>query len=286
MTPKEARFYLAQLNLFEINLFWLHYCEGVRYKDLEKRISQIPIPPENGFKSYSYIDDEMLRVRYMPDIRLKLGLNRKFEHINIRQEAKFICKTILELEKSHEVEIDRDKKVITKTNISQNLFPRNKKINSTEFFPQFIRFNTFIGAADPLENIDYFSCEVLNLPNAQKKAIKFIFQKSEIYNNFGYFGIGPLFGFDASLYKSICLSVYCETQKQNFWLNIKDLDGREGRELIPININLEEEPICISLDTYIENHHVNISQLENINIGFDNISGSSEIWLVKLLLQK
>ncbi len=321
MTPEEGKTYLARLDIFRINLFWLFYCRNLTYNKLSERINNEEIPWGNI--SAERMPPNYLRTTYMPKIRLALGIQSNDPKDREVRIGNF-CDLITQLCESGEIELDNENEIIIKLEIDrsvwsrikrfirkhvllvvsvfvlivllllyfsnttsiQNLLPCTAGDLSSEIFPGLNNSELFIGPPERKINAEeYFSCEVTTIPDTQTKAIKFTYDDLKTPNKYAYFGVGPLNGFDATLFNSICIRAFSEDFNQGIWLDIKDEAGEEGRELITFEESDNEELVCVELERYA-NRNVNLEQLDNVNISFNNKSGTSEIWLIKIFFRE
>jgi hypothetical protein len=99
--------------------------------------------------------------------------------------------------------------------------------------------------------------------------------------NVGWWGIATPNGYDASEHSQICFWAYAEQPYQSFRLKMKDTSGRSENEKW-VDIILDEankwKEICTEV-TRFSDQGINVESLENVNLGFQEPTGSAEIWV-------
>ena len=149
----------------------------------------------------------------------------------------------------------------------------------SNIFPQLTGQEPFWG---PFENptfAAYFTCEGVTDPDSVRSdpgVLRIVYQNTGNRNDFGYFGIG-LNVFDASQFSELCFLIYANNPNQAFWLKVKDIHQIEGQIEVNVDVPNKWHLQCFDLNEYAS-QDVNLSQLENISLGFDPILGSVELW--------
>ena len=85
---------------------------------------------------------------------------------------------------------------------------------------------------------------------------------------------------DKAGFTKICFWVYTEQPDQAFYLRMKDRHGLERQVEPSINIKLPDDwrEVCTSLSRFSD-MGVDLSQMENVNLGFTESAGSATIWV-------
>ena len=124
-----------------------------------------------------------------------------------------------------------------------------------------------------------FLCEgVRDIVHSDPVAVRIEYHIVRDTDGFGYFGIGTLGGYDATRFNQICLWAYATQPDQAFRLKVKDTRERErGVDVTVRGIN-EWSQICVDLDNF-SNQGVDLSQLDNINLSFEEANGSATVWV-------
>lgn len=95
---------------------------------------------------------------------------------------------------------------------------------------------------------------------------------------YGFFGIGTLNGYDASQFQQICFWAYTERPDQAFRLKMRDMSGTEQGGSVTVPVAGEWTQVCENMDTFTA-LGVDVSRLDNINLGFEEANGSARVWV-------
>jgi hypothetical protein len=99
--------------------------------------------------------------------------------------------------------------------------------------------------------------------------------------NDGYWGISMPDGYNASAFNEICFWAYAEQPAQAFKLKMKDKrktsHSEEGVPIIVAQVGVWQ-PFCTPLSKF-SNLGVDLSQLENVNLGFEQFVGPAAVWV-------
>ena len=132
------------------------------------------------------------------------------------------------------------------------------------------------------EHSGVFKCE--GVRDADSLSVHLSFEDTGEPEQYGFFGVVGFNGLDVSIYSELCVVARAEEDPRNFWLNMKDVTsstGDDGRVFMKAPPTFGWEEMCVELKQY-EDQGVDLSQLENISFGFDNRTGTSEIWIGSL----
>ncbi len=157
--------------------------------------------------------------------------------------------------------------------ITRNVFPQLQ--SEAEHF-------AFYG---PPEDAVRFKCQgVYTRFKSPPLAVRIEYISDKAAGNFGFWGIATPKGNDISKFTEICFYVYVEQPNQAFQLNIKDTSPKEIRLK-----QLAEEPnkwteICQPLSDY-SNEGLDLSKVENINLGFNTTSSDATLWVDDFVLK-
>ncbi|HUF00277.1 MAG TPA: hypothetical protein VMN99_13550 [Anaerolineales bacterium] len=95
--------------------------------------------------------------------------------------------------------------------------------------------------------------------------------------NYGFWGVATPDGYDALQFSQLCFWAYAENPNQAFRLKLRDTNDVE----MGVVINLDEAGrwinICTPLSKFTE-QGVSIGALINVNLGFEEPTGSAIIW--------
>ena len=134
------------------------------------------------------------------------------------------------------------------------------------------------------ESSRVFICEgVRDLVHNATVSVHLSYEDGGVSTQYGYFGISGFNGFDVSAYNEFCLQAYAKEPRQGFWVNLKDVSSPPGFDtripvVVPATFSWME--ICVELQEYRDrNEGLDLSQLENVNLGFDNRTGTAEVWI-------
>ena len=130
----------------------------------------------------------------------------------------------------------------------------------------------------PLATPDVFRCDgVGDRFRSSPYAVRIEYKASP--GKFGWFGIGTLGGYGVpSNASQICLWAYAEQPVQVFRIKFKDTSNRERGVDVTVPETNEWVQICVDLKK-ISDLGVNLSRLDNINLGFEETNGSATVWV-------
>ena len=94
----------------------------------------------------------------------------------------------------------------------------------------------------------------------------------------GWWGIGTPTGYDAASYGQICFWAYAQQPNQAFRLKMKDTAGKENGVVTNLEPANQWTEICTDLNKFTD-LGIKLNSLENINLGFEQPTGSAEIWV-------
>jgi len=152
--------------------------------------------------------------------------------------------------------------------VTKDVFPQLEDVNGQ--FP-------FHGLVDDPR----FDCQaVFDIFHNEPMAVRIEYQNVE--KNFGWWGIGvPTDSpFSVSKYSEICFWAYAQKPKQSFRLKMKDTSSppkEDGPTIILEEANKWTQ-VCTDL-TKFSDLGIQLDSLENINLGFEQPTGSAEIWV-------
>ena len=136
------------------------------------------------------------------------------------------------------------------------------------------------------ESPEVFKCEgVRDNVHSGPVSIKIEYNVAPGADKFGFFGFGTLGGFDAAPYKQLCLWAYAEEPDQAFRLKMKDTAGTENGIDITVQQSDAWDQICADLQQFAQ-LGIDVSKLENINLGFEPANGSATVWVDDFQLVK
>ena len=104
------------------------------------------------------------------------------------------------------------------------------------------------------------------------------FRYTKVDKNVGWFGIATPNGYDASQHEQVCFWAYAKQPRQTFRFKMKDTSKNEdGFETAISKVN-EWEEICRDISEFAA-LGINVEQMDNVNLGFEDPLGSAEIWI-------
>jgi len=154
-----------------------------------------------------------------------------------------------------------------------------------QVFPQFEQVAgqfPFAGSGPNAVSSDVFLCQgVYDQAHTPPLSVKIVYHSTG--DQYGFFGFGiklkdGFSPYDASKFTKICLWDYTEVPGQAFRLKLKDASGVERGIQIIIDKGSEWTQISKELSEFT-GQGVNLSRLENINLGFEQVSGSATLWV-------
>jgi len=141
---------------------------------------------------------------------------------------------------------------------------------------------SFYGPLD--QSTDIFLCQgVYDVVYSTPVAVRIEYHSVE--SLFGFWGIGTPEGFDASGFREICFWAYTEQPNQAFRLKFRDLLGVEKGVRIVVVEAGQWTQICKKLSEFVD-QEVQLDRLENINLGFEEMTGSATVWVDDFELKK
>jgi hypothetical protein len=123
---------------------------------------------------------------------------------------------------------------------------------------------------------DIFCEAVTDLVHDGPLAIHYRYTKVD--KNSGWFGIATPNGYDASQHEQLCFWAYAMQPRQTFRVKMKDTSLKEAGVVTTISRVNEWEEICTDISEFSA-LGINVQQMDNINLGFEDPLGSAEIWI-------
>jgi len=143
-------------------------------------------------------------------------------------------------------------------------------------FPQLADVDGQIPFYGPVDEPKYACEAVYDIVHNQPLAVHIKYENTG--RNFGYWGIATPKGSDAKSYSEICFWVYAQQPNQSFRLKMKDTSLKENGVIIILEEVNQWTQICTDL-TEFSDLGIQLDRLENINLGFEQRTGSAEIWV-------
>jgi hypothetical protein len=148
--------------------------------------------------------------------------------------------------------------------VTKNVFPLLANVE---------RQSSFYGPEDEPN----YSCEaVYDTVHNQPLAVHIKYEN--VGANFGWWGISTPEGYDATSYRELCFWVYAQQPNQAFRLKMKDTTGKENGVVTILEPANQWTEICTDLNRFAD-LGIKLNSLENINLGFEQPTGSAEIWV-------
>ena len=97
-------------------------------------------------------------------------------------------------------------------------------------------------------------------------------------NNFGWWGVATPNSYNAASYSEICLWAYAYEPNQSFRLKLKDTSRKEDGVIIILEQANQWTQICTDLTKFAD-LGVKLDRLDNVNLGFEQPTGTAEIWV-------
>ena len=127
------------------------------------------------------------------------------------------------------------------------------------------------------ESLEVFQCQgVYDISLSPPVSIRVEYHSN--VGKFGYWGIGTPNGYDASQFHEICFWAYVEQPDQAFKLKFRDRDGVEKGVQIIVEPTMQWTQICTDLNRFSD-QGVQLNRLENINLGFEQSTSSTTVWV-------
>lgn len=152
----------------------------------------------------------------------------------------------------------------------------NNPLITKYVFPQLEPVESEFPFYGPLDDPNFRCQGVFDLIFSEPVAVMIDYKN--VGDNSGYWGIGIPVGFDASGFRELCFWAYSKNPAQSFYLRAKDTNNSEKRLLISLESSNEWTQSCKPLSDF-EKLGVELSQIENFNLGFDKDSGNATIWV-------
>jgi hypothetical protein len=147
--------------------------------------------------------------------------------------------------------------------VTKNLFPQLADVQGQ--FPIY-------GPIDPR-----FVCEAAyGIVHDKPLAVHIAYENVD--NNFGWWGIATPNGYDTASYSEICFWAFAQQPNQSFRLKLKDINQKEKGVIIILEEANQWKQICTDL-TKFSDLGIALGRLENVNLGFEQPTGSAEIWI-------
>jgi hypothetical protein len=129
------------------------------------------------------------------------------------------------------------------------------------------------------ESEEVFLCEgVRDIVHSIPVAVRIEYHIAQGTGRFGYFGIGTLGGYNVTQFSQICLWAYAVQPDQAFRVKLRDTLGTEMGVNVTVRDANEWSRICVDLQRFSD-QGVDLSQLDNINLGFEEANGSATVWV-------
>jgi hypothetical protein len=98
--------------------------------------------------------------------------------------------------------------------------------------------------------------------------------------NFGWWGIAikDPDSYDASQYRQVCFWVFAEQPNQAFRVKMKDKAKKEAGDVVTTEVTGQWDQICTNISDFAD-AGIQVDRMDNINLGFEQPSGSAEIWV-------
>lgn len=104
------------------------------------------------------------------------------------------------------------------------------------------------------------------------------FKYENVGANFGWWGVATPNGYDASQYKQLCFWAYAQAPNQSFRFKMKDMTRKEKGIVTTLERTNEWQQICADLSEFSK-LGIQVDKMNNVNLGFEQPTGSSEIWI-------
>ena len=150
---------------------------------------------------------------------------------------------------------------------------------TNDLFPQLANEQEQFPLYGPVDGADaqHIFCEAVSDPT-HRGSIAVHFRYEKVDKNSGWFGIATPNGYDASVHKQLCFWAYAKQPRQTFRVKMKDTSRKEDGPIVTIGVVNEWEQICTDISKFRE-LGINVAQMDNVNLGFEDPLGSAEIWI-------
>ena len=152
----------------------------------------------------------------------------------------------------------------------------NSPAVTKNLFPQFANVDGQIPFYGPADEPKY-SCEaVYDIVHSQPLAVHLKYEN--VGANFGWWGVATPNGYDATSYTELCFWAYAQQPNQAFRLKMKDTTPKESGVIVILEQASQWTEICSDLTKFAE-LGIRLDRLENVNLGFEQPTGSAEVWV-------
>jgi hypothetical protein len=152
----------------------------------------------------------------------------------------------------------------------------NSPAVTKNLFPQLADEDGQISFYGPVDEPKYACEAVYDVVHNQPLAVHIKYENAGA--NFGWWGIGTPKGYDASSYNQICFWAYAQQPNQSFRLKMKDTSRKENGVIITLEPANQWTQICTDL-TKLADLGIKLKSLENVNLGFEQPTGTAEVWV-------
>jgi hypothetical protein len=152
----------------------------------------------------------------------------------------------------------------------------NSPAVTKNLFPQLASVDGQIPFYGPEDEPKYFCEAVYDIVHNQPLAVHLKYENEGA--NFGWWGIATPKGYDATPYKEICFWAYAPQPNQAFRLKMKDTSQKEDGVIVVLEPANRWTELCTDLTKFAD-LGIKLERLENVNLGFEQPTGSAEIWV-------
>lgn len=153
--------------------------------------------------------------------------------------------------------------------VTANLFPQLEGVNG--------QFPMYGPEGDP-NILCQAVYDIVHTPG--KMAVHFKYEN--VGTNFGWWGIAikDPNSYDASQHSQVCFWVYAQQPNQSFHVKMKDKSEpkKEEGEVVITQATNKWEQICTDISRFA-GKGIQVDKMDNVNLGFEQPTGSSEIWV-------
>ena len=143
-------------------------------------------------------------------------------------------------------------------------------------FPQLAEVEKQISFYGPVDEPRYDCEAVYDIVHNQPLAVHLKYESAG--GNFGWWGIGTPNGYDVTGYDEICFWAYAQQPNQSFRLKMKDTSFKEDGLIIILEQANQWTQICTDLTEFAD-RGIKLDRLDNVNLGFEQPTGTAEIWV-------
>jgi hypothetical protein len=119
--------------------------------------------------------------------------------------------------------------------------------------------------------------DIVHTPGKMAVHVKY----ENVGTNFAWWGVATPNGYDASQHSQLCFWAYAEKPNQSFRVKMKDMaktPKSENGVVTTIGVTNQWKQICTNISVFSD-LGVQVDKMENINLGFEQPTGSAEIWI-------